>query len=188
MNKIAVLYDAGQAVLSTFDLDEVLQRILAIAHDYFHLRNVAIVLLDKQSQQLYVRSQIGWDEGQDKVRFPLGQGIREPRRSRSSRSMLPTSARTRAISAPRNPRGPKLAIPLMVRDEVVGVLDCQSDRLEPFRPRDHRSADAFLHPGVDRAAECAAVLSGGAAGAATAGDQCHRSANHSGSRPGTVAG
>jgi len=46
MNKIAVLYDAGQAVLSTFDLDEVLQRILAIARDYFHLRNVAIVLLD----------------------------------------------------------------------------------------------------------------------------------------------
>ena len=31
MNKIAVLYDAGQAVLSTFDLDEVLQRILGIA-------------------------------------------------------------------------------------------------------------------------------------------------------------
>src|SRR5258707_935298 len=75
MNKIAVLYDAGQAVLSTFDLDEVLQRILGIAHDYFHLRNVAIMLVDQQSQQLYVRSQIGWDEGQDKVLLPPGQGI-----------------------------------------------------------------------------------------------------------------
>ena len=31
MQKTAVLYDAGQAVLSTFDPDEVLQRILAIA-------------------------------------------------------------------------------------------------------------------------------------------------------------
>jgi hypothetical protein len=93
MNKIAVLYDAGQAVLSTFDLDEVLQRILTIAHDYFHLRNVAIVLLDKQSQQLYVRSQIGWDEGQDN--------------SRSSPSILLMSARTRAICAPPSPRVPK---------------------------------------------------------------------------------
>ena len=46
MPKIAVLYDAGQAVLSTFDLDEVFERILAIARDYFHLRNVAILLLD----------------------------------------------------------------------------------------------------------------------------------------------
>jgi hypothetical protein len=30
MQKIAILYDASQAVLSTFDLDEVLQRILLI--------------------------------------------------------------------------------------------------------------------------------------------------------------
>ena len=43
---MAVLYKAGQAVLSTFDLDEVLQRILAIAHDYFDLSNVAVLLLD----------------------------------------------------------------------------------------------------------------------------------------------
>src|SRR5579863_3584602 len=75
MPNIAVLYDAGQAVLSTFDLDEVLQRILAIARDFFHLRNVAIALLDQESQELYIRSQIGWDEGQDKVRMRLGQGI-----------------------------------------------------------------------------------------------------------------
>jgi hypothetical protein len=40
MEKIAVLYDAGQTVLSTFDLDEVWQRILAIARDYFHLQIV----------------------------------------------------------------------------------------------------------------------------------------------------
>src|SRR5712672_2056476 len=67
MRKIAVLYDAGQAVLSTFDLDEVLQRILAIARDYFHLPNVAILLLDKETQRLSVRSQIGWDSGKDKI-------------------------------------------------------------------------------------------------------------------------
>ena len=107
MNKIAVLYDAGQAVLSTFDLDEVLQRILAIAHDYFHLRNVAILLLDQQSQELYVRSQIGWDEGQDKLRLVVrARESREPRRTRSSRFMRPTSARTRAISALPSPRVP----------------------------------------------------------------------------------
>src|SRR5215469_2215707 len=75
MPKIAVLYDAGQAVLSTFDLDEVLRRILAIARDYFHLPNAAILLLDKESQQLYVRSQLGWDEGQESIRLALSQGL-----------------------------------------------------------------------------------------------------------------
>ena len=71
MQKIAVLYDASQAVLSTFDLDEVLNQILMIARDYFHLQNVAILLLDKNTQELQVRSQIGWDAGMDELKFPL---------------------------------------------------------------------------------------------------------------------
>jgi diguanylate cyclase (GGDEF)-like protein len=134
MNKIAVLYDAGQAVLSTFDLDEVLQRILAIAHDYFHLRNVAIALLDQDSQELYIRSQIGWDEGQDKIRLPIGQGITGAAALKKQPVYAPdVSKDTRYFCSAKTTRS-ELAIPLMVRDEVVGVLDCQSDRVDPFDP------------------------------------------------------
>jgi len=75
MPQIAVLYDAGQAVLSTFDLDEVLKRILGIARDYFHIPNVAVLLLDKEKQQLYVRTQIGWDSGQNMIRLSIQEGI-----------------------------------------------------------------------------------------------------------------
>src|SRR5204862_7206143 len=75
MQTIAILYDASQAVLSTFDLDEVLQQILIIARDYFHLQNVAILLLDKETDELFPRSQIGWDAGHDAVRLPLGTGL-----------------------------------------------------------------------------------------------------------------
>jgi diguanylate cyclase (GGDEF)-like protein len=132
MNKIAVLYDAGQAVLSTFDLDEVLQRILAIARNYFHLRNVAIVLLDQQSKELYVRSQIGWDEGLDKVRLPLGQGITGVAALKKQPVYAPdVSKDARYFCSAKSTRS-ELAIPLMVQDGVVGVLDCQSDRLDHF--------------------------------------------------------
>jgi diguanylate cyclase (GGDEF)-like protein len=132
MNKIAVLYDAGQAVLSTFDLDEVLQRILAIAHDYFHLRNVAIALLDKPSQQLYIRSQIGWDEGQDKIRLPLGQGIMGAAALKKQPVYTPDVTKDPRYFCSAKSTRSELAIPLMVRDEVVGVLDCQSDREDHF--------------------------------------------------------
>jgi diguanylate cyclase (GGDEF)-like protein len=132
MAKIAVLYDAGQAVLSTFDLDEVLQRILAIARDYFHLPNVAILLLDKEAQELCVRSQIGWDEGMDKVRLGLGQGITGVAAAKKQPVYAPdVSKDTRYVCAAKSTRS-ELAIPLMVRDEVVGVLDLQSDRLDYF--------------------------------------------------------
>src|ERR1700723_480420 len=132
MNKIAVLYDAGQAVLSTFDLDEVLQRILEIAHDYFHLRNVAIVLLDQKSQQLYVRSQIGRDEGQDNVLLPLGQGITGAAALKKQPVYAPDVTQDPRYFCSAKSTRSELAIPLMVRDEVVGVLDCQSDRLNHF--------------------------------------------------------
>ncbi|HZW91491.1 MAG TPA: sensor domain-containing diguanylate cyclase [Candidatus Eremiobacteraceae bacterium] len=132
MNKIAVLYDAGQAVLSTFDLDEVLQRILAIARDYFHLRNVAIALLDKPSQQLYIRSQIGWDEGQDKIRVPLGQGITGAAALKKQPVYAPDVTKDPRYFCSAKSTRSELAIPLMVRDEVVGVLDCQSDREDHF--------------------------------------------------------
>ncbi len=135
MNNIAVLYDAGQAVLSTFDLDEVLQRILEIARDYFHLRNVAIGLLDKKAQQLYIRSQIGWDEGQDRIRLALGQGITGAAALKKQPVYAPdVSEDPRYVCAAKSTRS-ELAIPLMVRDEVVGVLDCQSDHVDHFDPQ-----------------------------------------------------
>ena len=134
MNKIAVLYDAGQAVLSTFDLDEVLQRILGIARDYFHLRNVAIVLVDQHSKQLYVRSQIGWDEGQDQIQLPPGQGLTGAAALKKQPVYAPDVSKDPRYFCSAKSTQSELAIPLMVRDEVVGVLDCQSDRIDHFDP------------------------------------------------------
>jgi diguanylate cyclase (GGDEF)-like protein len=132
MNNVAVLYDAGQAVLSTFDLDEVLRRILEIARDYFHLRNVAIGLLDKDAQQLYIRSQIGWDEGQDKIRLAVGQGITGAAALKKQPVYAPDVTKDPRYFCSAKSTRSELAIPLMVRDEVVGVLDCQSDRVDHF--------------------------------------------------------
>src|SRR5260370_18473441 len=132
MAKIAVRYDAGQAVLSTFDLDEVLQRILGIARDYFHLQNVAILLLDKEPQRLCVRSQIGWDAGEDKLSLGFGEGITGAAALKKQPVYAPdVSKDSRYVCSAKSTRS-ELAVPLMVRDEVVGVLDCQSDRINHF--------------------------------------------------------
>jgi len=117
-------------VLSTFELDEVLQQILTIARDYFHLQNVAILLLDKD--ELQVRCQIGWDAGHDKDRVPIGTGITgaaaEQKRPIYAADVTKDA---RYILAAKNTRS-ELAVPLMVRDHVVGVLDCQSENLNHF--------------------------------------------------------
>lgn len=134
MRKIAVLYDAGQAVLSTFDLDEVLQRILAIARDHFKLRNVAVLLFDKWTQQLCVRSQIGWDEGKDSIRLQVNEGLTGAAFCSREPIYVPDVSRDpRYICSAKSTRS-ELALPLIVRGEVLGVLDCQSDRAHHFDP------------------------------------------------------
>ncbi len=132
MQNIAILYDASQAVLSTFELDEVLAKILDILRDYFHLQNAAILLLDRKKQEFYVRAQVQWDPAHQQVRIPLGKGL------------IGSSAKLKrpiyAADVSKDPRyiagivatRSELSVPLMVREEVVGVLDCQSDKLDAF--------------------------------------------------------
>src|SRR5256885_731439 len=75
MQKIAILYDASQAVLSTFALDEVLNQILQIARDYFRLKNSAIMLLDPKTQTLRVRAYLGDPSQATEKPIGVGDGI-----------------------------------------------------------------------------------------------------------------
>lgn len=134
IQKVAILYDASQAVLSTFDLDEVLNRILAIVRDYFQLKNGAVMLMDKNKKELYVRAHFGRRPEDLGFRTAIGQGL------------TGTAAKLkRPVYAPDVLKDPRyvnvvpeikseVAIPLMVRDEVVGVLDFESEQLDYFKP------------------------------------------------------
>ena len=132
MQKIAILYDASQAVLSTFDLDEVLSQILVIAREYFHLQNVAILLFDKETQELYLRSQIGWDRGTDEIRVPIGAGITGAAAEQRRPVYVPDVTKDSRYRVSAKNSKSQLAVPLLVREEVVGVLDCQSENLDHF--------------------------------------------------------
>ncbi len=131
MQKTAILYDASQAVLSTFDLDEVLQHILRILRDYFQLEHSAILLLDSATGALDARSVSSATPGALNS-VQVGEGLigaaAKAKRPIYSRDV---SQDPRYICSFPSTRS-ELAIPLMVREQVVGVLDCQSDRLNFF--------------------------------------------------------
>lgn len=132
MEKIAILYDASQAVLSTFDLDEVLSQILTIMRDYFHLQHVAILLLDPETQTLRARSHAGWNKQSEDLHIPLGRGlIGNAAKLRRPLYAPDVSTDPRYIATIPTTRS-ELAVPLLVRNQVVGVLDCQSDEANFF--------------------------------------------------------
>jgi diguanylate cyclase (GGDEF)-like protein len=133
MQKIAILYDASQAILSTFDLDEVLNQILTIIRDYFQLRHGAVLLLDKAKSELYVRADLGTLAKQG-FRIAVGQGLTgcaaQLKRPIYVPDVLKDPRYMNLIAETRS----EVAIPLMVRDEVVGVIDFQSDKVNYFDP------------------------------------------------------
>jgi diguanylate cyclase (GGDEF)-like protein len=132
MQKIAILYDASQAVLSTFDLDEVLNQILSIIRDYFQLQNGAVMLLDKSKQELYVQCHFGRSNVDIGFRVPVGQGLTgAAAKLKRPIYAADVSKDSRYIDRVKETKS-EVAIPLMVRNEVVGVLDFQSDQIGYF--------------------------------------------------------
>jgi len=132
MQRLAILYDASQAVLSTFNLDEVLSRILGIVRDFFHIDKAAIMLLDPRTQELYVKTQFGWDAGGETIRVPLGQGLSGAAAQTRTVVYAPDVSQDPRYILPLAGTRSEVAIPLMVREEMVGVLDCQSSQLNSF--------------------------------------------------------
>ncbi len=131
MQKIALLYDASHAVLSTFDLDQVLNQMLEILRDYFHLRSGAILLVNRSAKTLNVRAEFSPRSVGEKD-IPIGKGIT----GTAAKLKRPVYS-ANVHKDPRYIEGDpdtqsELAIPLIVQDEVVGVLDCQSDKPSAF--------------------------------------------------------
>jgi diguanylate cyclase (GGDEF)-like protein len=132
MQRVAILYDASQAVLSTFDLDEVLSQILSIVRDYFHLEHGSILLLDEETDELYVRSVFGGNADAERGRVPVGKGLTgSAAKLKRPVYCADVSKDERYINAVESTRS-ELSVPLMVRDKVVGVLDCQSEQVDNF--------------------------------------------------------
>ncbi len=132
MQKIAILYDASQAVLSTVDLDEVLKHILSIVRDFFHLQNGAVLLLDAARQELYVRAHLGRGVQEVGYRVPLDQGLTGAAARLKRPVYAPDVSKDARYVAKVAETRSEVAIPLMVRDQVVGVLDLQSEQLDYF--------------------------------------------------------
>lgn len=139
-HKIAILHDAGQAVLSSVDLDEVLSQILTIIRDYFQIQSGTVWVMDPARQELYVRAHLGEGKLQTGSRLTLDQGLTGA--AARLRRPMSTADAGRTQEAPCLEKagemkktacpGSEVAIPLIVRDELAGVLQVQSDKPDYF--------------------------------------------------------
>jgi len=131
---VAVLQEATEMILSSVDLDTVLHHILLIVRNYFDISNCAVLLVDASSNELYVRAQNGYDANQSShTRIKIGeQGVTGWVAKHKSPLYVPDVSReARYLMVDKKIRS-ELALPLIVRDNVIGVLDIESSKIDYF--------------------------------------------------------
>jgi phosphoserine phosphatase RsbU/P len=132
---LATLAEIGEEINASLDLDKVLARAGTLIKRLIDYEILSVLLLDAETQNLTCRFVVGRSEeviGNWCV--PMGQGItgaaaatREPVRSGDVRSDPRYIQGSDAIRS-------ELAVPLIFKGQVIGVLDIQSAKLDYFSP------------------------------------------------------
>lgn len=134
LREVAVLQEATEMILSSSDADTVLHQILLIVRNYFGVKTCTVFLVDKDTNELYVRADNGYDFDSHKdIRLKIGQ---EGVSGYVAQTRIPlyvpdVSKEPRYRMGDANVKS-EFAVPMIVRDEVIGVLDLESDKLDFF--------------------------------------------------------
>ncbi|HXE90613.1 MAG TPA: GAF domain-containing protein [Terriglobales bacterium] len=135
VREIAVLQEATEMILASTDVDTVLHQILLIVRNYFGVAHSAVFLVDRGAGELYCRAQIGYDDSISAHRLRIGVDgvVGAAAQARSPLCVPDVSQEPRYIPGSPDVRS-TLALPLIVREQVVGVLAAESSELDYFSP------------------------------------------------------
>jgi len=128
---------------SILDLDELLKRIAASVRELIHYDAFGIFLVDQENEVLKTRFSVRYDKRVEMDNIPLGKGITGAAvESRKAVLVGDTAIDSRYIPSHPGIRS-ELAVPLIVQDRVVGVLDVECERIG-FFTEDHQRTLSLL--------------------------------------------
>jgi phosphoserine phosphatase RsbU/P len=130
---LATLSEIGEEVNASLDLDEVLARSAALIKRHIDYEIFGVLLVEGDGSYLKHRFSIGYPKDLvDSLRIPLGQGITGTAAATGHSVRVGDTANDpRYINAIPSVRS-ELAVPLMLRNRCVGVLDVQSRHIDYF--------------------------------------------------------
>ena len=138
IKQLTTLYEVGKTLSSTLDLDELFKKALELLRDRFGYQLCVFLLLDQEKKELYVKQIIGRDlEDVKELRFRVGvDGMVGWVAEQGEFLYVPDVSKDRRyLVALPNIRS-EAAFPLKVRDQVIGVLDIESEKLSGFDEED----------------------------------------------------
>jgi sigma-B regulation protein RsbU (phosphoserine phosphatase) len=128
---------------SILDLDELLNKIAAATRALIPYDAFSVFLVDNERSLLRNRFSVRFDQRVKIDNIPLGKGVTGAAvESREPIRVLDTAADPRYIASHPGIRS-ELAVPLIVQDRIVGVLDVESERIA-FFTEDHQRTVSLL--------------------------------------------
>lgn len=155
---LRTLSQVSQEFSSILDLDELLGKIAATVRTLIDYDAFSVLLVDAENQMLRHRFSVRYDQRVDLDNIPIGKGI-------TGASAVSRHA-VRVVNTLQDPRyvawhpeiRSELAVPLIVQDRVVGVLNLESERIGNFT-EEHQRTLSLLAPQVASSVENARLHS-----------------------------
>lgn len=144
--ELSVSFTIAQSLISTLELGDVLKQILTVIKDTFGYTNCAILLIDKRKNKLYIKAAHGYTNYVTKsIRLDIrrNQGITSQVAATGKMLYAPDVFKVPFYVMGKRSVRSEAAIPLKIRDEVIGVLDIESDKLNAFSEKDLRMFSVF---------------------------------------------
>lgn len=122
-----LLIEVADVVNTTLDLDTTLRRVAELVRKVIDYEIFAILLLNEKTQELRIRFQVGYPQGvAERVRIKAGEGVTGLAAQRREAVLVQdVKAEKRYIAALPDVRS-ELAIPLIVKNKVIGVIDIEA--------------------------------------------------------------
>jgi len=120
-------------VNTTLDLDTTLRRVAELVRKVFDYEIFAILLLNEKTQELRIRFNVGYKrEIAEKIRIKVGEGVTGLAAQRREAVLVgDVTTDPRYISAVPDVRS-ELAVPLIVKNKLIGVIDLESPQPDHF--------------------------------------------------------
>jgi phosphoserine phosphatase RsbU/P len=126
------LIDVADTLNSTLEMDKLLGRVAELVRQVIDYEIFAILLLNERTQELRMRFQIGHTPEVERMKIKVGEGI-TGMSVEQRRAVLVDDVRTepRYINAHPLVRS-ELAVPLIAKKRVIGVIDIQASKERYF--------------------------------------------------------
>ena len=131
---IAYLMQLTDALNTTLDLQTLLGRTAELVRSVIHYRFFAILLVNDRTHDLRMRFQIGHKLEFERTRIPMGKGVvGQVAMTRQPLLINDVNASGNYIDANPEVRS-ELAVPLIAKNRLIGVMDLESDIAGSFQP------------------------------------------------------